>query len=239
MRKKFFGLVHLFLLFIVVSANGESITIHWGGDAEKVYDLGFMHKLMKNSAGGVSLFCMDLIQNDAPGAGRSEKGVWTDIVWGKFHARKLLYLDDPHAYKAWLLIFTVQQGKYPLKFRVNGNLNKIDNWDTNKNRETYRWVEFPAEWLKKGKNVIELFCPEAATEDEDWEIYLARADEFEAGGGDPSDVGKTSFKSSDGGKSWKQSPFGSQGNTRAEYSIRLSLDRYVMDLCHDDLPLMC
>ena len=46
---------------------------------------------------------------------------------------------------------------------------------------------------------------------------------------DPADVGKTSFKSKDGGESWKESPFGPLGQTRAEYTIRLSLDRYVSE----------
>jgi len=83
------------------------------------------------------------------------------------------------------------------------------------------------EWLKRGKNVIELYCPDAKTQKEGWNIWLSRADEFEKGGGDPANVGETSFKSKDGGKSWKKSPFGPDGQTRAEYTIRFSLDRYV------------
>jgi len=217
------------LVYLVPATSGwgETVTTHWGGAAEMIYDTGFMHKLMKNPSDGVGLFNMDLIQNDAPGAGRSEKGVWTDMIWGRFRARKHLYLDDPRAHKAWLVIFINRQGRYPLKFRVNGNPSQVDNWDINKNREMYRWVEFPVEWLKKGMNVLDLSCPEAATEQEGWEIYIARADEFEAGGGDPANVGNTSFKSGDGGKTWQQSPFGPDGQTRAEYSIRLSLDRHV------------
>jgi hypothetical protein len=57
-------------------------------------------------------------------------------------------------------------------------------------------------------------------------VYIARADEFEQGGGDPEHVGETSFKSDNGGESWKQSPFGPLGNTKAEYTVRISLDRY-------------
>jgi len=45
--------------------------------------------------------------------------------------------------------------------------------------------------------------------------------------GDPAHVGETSFKSFDGGKTWKESPFGPGEKDRAEYTIRLSLDRYV------------
>ena len=210
------------------NAQTATVTTTWGGDAETTYDTGFMHMLMKQPDGGVSLFNMNLIENDAPGSGDSEKGQQTDVIWGENRARKILDLEDPRAHGAWIIIFPkYRSGKYPLSFTVNGKESTIPSWDTNYNREWYRWSEFPADWLKKGKNVIELYCPEAETPEEGWELFIARADEFEAGGGDPAEVGKTSFKSTDGGESWKESPFGPLGQTRAEYSIRLSLDRYV------------
>ena len=53
-----------------------------------------MHMLMKAPDGGVRLFNMDLIENDSPGAGQSEKGVSTDDIWGKIKARKILNLVD-------------------------------------------------------------------------------------------------------------------------------------------------
>jgi hypothetical protein len=201
-----------------------------------------MHMLMKNKDGGVSLFNMDLVQNDAPGAGYSEKGIFNDAIWGKIRARKVFVMDDPRANKAFLILFVSSWGeqgylskgranggigKYPLKFTVNGQLTELKNWDIPGNHTGYRWVEFPADWLKKGKNVIDLFCPEAKSEDEGWAVYLSRGDEYENGGGNPAEAGKTSFKSTDGGESWKESPFGPLGQTRAEYSIRLSLDRHV------------
>ena len=216
-----------FLLFCSLSAAAENVISKWGGNAEMIYDDGFMHMLMKNPKGGVSLFNMELIQNDAPGAGYSEKGVSTDTIWGKTRGRKIINLDDSRANKAFLILFTIHQGKYPLQFTVNGQQTKVENWDILKNGEIYRWTEFPVEWLKKGKNVVDLFCPEAKNETEGWEIYIARADEFENGGGNPAEVGKTSFKSPDGGETWKESSFGPLGQTRAEYAIRISFDRYV------------
>jgi len=209
------------------AAGSETITTTWGGNAEMIYDTGFMNMLMKHPDGGISLFNMSLLENDAPGSGFSEKGVTSDTIWGRNYARKILNVDDPRAFAAYLVIFTFRQGKYPLKFTVNGKESQIDNWSTTENRETYRWAPFPAEWLKKGRNVIDLYSPEAASEREGWNIYISRADEFEAGGGNPSDVGKTSFKSADGGESWKESPFGPLGQTKAEYTIRISFDRYV------------
>ncbi|MCD6307588.1 MAG: transglutaminase domain-containing protein [Candidatus Latescibacteria bacterium] len=210
-------------------APAEQVATTWGGDAEAVYDSGFMHMLMKGGNGGVSLFNIELVANDAPGAGTSEKGVSSDVIWGKNRARKILELADNRAFGAYLVIFTYRQGKYPLEFTVNSHKAQFDNWDSSENQETYRYAEFPAEWLKKGRNTIEMFSPQAASEQEGWDVYISRADEFEAGGGDPAEVGKTSFKSVDGGESWKESPFGPLGQTRAEYSVRISLDRYVPD----------
>ncbi len=227
MGRQFAG-VSCLIIFLLISFPADdvrAVTTSWGGDAEMVYGNGFMHMLRTHPGGGVCLFDMDLVENDAPGSGmRSEKGVYSDGIWGTFQARKILDLDDPRTGKAWLITQFYHLGKYPLRIRVNGHQKQID---VQPNSFPYRYTEFPGEWLKKGRNVIELSCPEAASPEEGWEIYLARADEFENGGGDPANVGKTSFKSSDGGKSWKESPFGPNGTDRAEYLVRLSLDRYV------------
>ena len=214
------------LLIGILPAMSAQVTTEWTANGQEIYDHGFMQMLMKHSGDGASLFHMELIGNDAPGAGRSEKGVSSDVIWGANQGRKILRLDDPRAHKAWLVVFSVRQGKTPLKFEVNGNRSELPNWDMSKNREVYRWVEFPAKWLKKGNNVIDLYCPEAKTAAEGWELYIARADEFEDGGGDPTHVGETSFKSTDG-RNYKESPFGPDGKTRAEYCVRFSLDRYV------------
>ena len=226
--KRNVALASLFMfLFTALPVMADKVTTKWGGNAEKIYDTGFMHMLMKHPDGGVCLFNMDLMENDAPGAGRSEKGVYSDCIRGPVRARKILYLDDPRAHQAWLVTFSYRQGAYPLKFTVNGHTGQVNNWDKTVSTEAYRWTEFPAQWLKKGKNIIDFFCPEAESEKEGWVLYLARSDEFEEGGGDPSQVGETSYKSTDGGKSWKKSPFGPNSETRAEYSIRLSLDRFI------------
>ncbi|MFC1508732.1 transglutaminase-like domain-containing protein [Candidatus Omnitrophota bacterium] len=226
MQKSIVSMTLLLLLVFALPVFSEPVSTQWGGKAEVLYDTGFANTVMRHPDGGVSLFNIELTENDAPGSGRSEKGISTDSIWGKTRARKILSLDEPRAHKAWLVVFFTRQGKYPLHITVNGKQAQFDNWDPKKNNEMYRWTEFPAEWLKKGRNVFELFCPEAENKENGWELYLARADEFEEGGGDPADVGKTSYKSVDGGESWKQSPFGPLGQTRAEYTIRLSLDRY-------------
>ena len=101
-----FAFLNIFLV-MAGQASCEMVSTQWGGSAELVYDTGFMHMLMKNPDGEVCIFNMDLIQNDAPGAGWSEKGVSSDAIWGKYRARKNFYLDDPRAHKAWLVIFTI------------------------------------------------------------------------------------------------------------------------------------
>jgi hypothetical protein len=217
------------------TAAPGAVARSWSGTAERVYELGFARDLRRHPEGGVGLFPMELVQNDAPGAGRSEKGVCTDLVWGRNRARKVLTLADPRAEKAWLVLFVSDgaHGGVPrlrrqaLRFRVNGHESRVEPWDAGTCHLPYRWVEFPAAWLKQGANVIDLYCPAAKSESEAWELLLARADEFRAGGGDPAHVGETSFRSADGGRTWRQSPFGPEGNTRAEYTVRLSLDRYV------------
>jgi hypothetical protein len=217
------------LLTAAASAQ-QTVKTSWSGSGLKMYEEGFMHGLLKAPGEGVRLFQMDLIENDSPGGGVSEKGDYGDFIFGKNRARKILAIDDPRAHKAWLVLFVAAdygriQGKYPLTFSINGQIGRLELWKDS--IERVRWVEFPAEWLKKGKNTIELSCPEAQTKEDGWGIFISRADEFVNGGGDPKDVGKTSFKSTDGGETWKESPFGSLGQTRAEYSIRVSLDRSV------------
>ncbi|MFC1509018.1 hypothetical protein ACFL60_04930 [Candidatus Omnitrophota bacterium] len=211
----------------LTQVSAESVHTEWDFSADDLYDNGFMHMCMRNPGGGVRLFDMELLENDSPGAGNSEKGVWLDAVWGKNRARKIVTIDDPRTHKAYLIAFNRQQGKHPLYFKVNGKESQFEKWNVPSYYMSYIWVEFPAEWLKKGKNVIELSCPEAAKEQDGWVLYMARADEFVNGGGDPADVGKTSFKSTDGGETWKESPFGPLGKDRAEYSVRISLDRYI------------
>jgi hypothetical protein len=210
-------------------AHAQSVTTTWKHDAASIYNDGFMHMLMKDARqpGGVCLFNMELIENDAAGSGINDRGDQSDVVWGQNRARKILRLDDPRARKAWLVLYLEAPAKFPLRYSVNGHPGQLEKWDANVSNITLRWTEFPVEWLKKGDNVIELFCPEAQAEKDGWKVFIAHASEFEHGGGDPKNVGKTSFKSTDGGKTWKESPFGKDGALRAEYGIRFSLDRFV------------
>jgi len=243
-------LIILALTLVIGGANissAEPDTYTWDLSAKKLYDTGFMYMLKQSDDLSVTLFDSDVIENDSKGAGVSEKGINTDIIWGENHGKKILSIDDPRAEKAFFFVYSQRQGKYPLTFTINGNESRIENWKQ-KGYERFRWSEFPVDWLKKGKNIIEFSSPEATSPDEGWVIWLARADEFEAGGGDPTQVGETSLKSVNGGKSWKKHIFGNEKQTsikidgfniaknkaaekpfgdRAEYSVRISMKRYV------------
>lgn len=60
---------------------------------------------------------MELVENDSPGAGMSEKGIWQDQIWGRNRTRKEFVLEDPRAFKAWLVIYVARQGKAQLTWR--------------------------------------------------------------------------------------------------------------------------
>ncbi|MHB9029702.1 MAG: transglutaminase-like domain-containing protein, partial [Candidatus Latescibacterota bacterium] len=220
-----------FFAILLISAAqvfaAPTCTTSWSADAKKLYDEGFMH-MLKRGPDGVTLFDCELMENDSPGAGHSEKGIFVDVVWGKNRARKIFNLDDVRARDARIVVYLVSPfGKQPLKFTVNGHTVEYQKWNTSEYYMSFYSLEIDPSWLKKGRNVVDAFCPEAQSEKEGWKLLIARADEFEAGGGSPADVGKTSFKSTDNGESWKESPFGPLGQTRAEYTVRISLDRYV------------
>jgi len=96
-----------------------------------------------------------------------------------------------------------------------------------KNQEVYRWTEFPR-LAEKGRNVIDLFCPEASNEDDGWEIYIARAtnSRLAAAIRSMSERHRSSRRTA---RIMETEPFGPLGQSRAEYSVRLSLDRYVRE----------
>lgn len=200
-------------------------TSSWIATAEKIYDLGYTQNLMQTPDGGVALFNHDLIQNDAAGAGRSEKGNYIDPVWGTIQARKIFVLDDPRATHAELYVFPQKDVTLPLTLTINGQRLQIPA-TPRKGWEFVRWVEFPASWLQPGRNIVDLSCPEARSAREGWELWIARADEYERGGGISTHVGETSCKSLDGGKSWIAG-CGADRPGRAEWCARLALQRHV------------
>jgi hypothetical protein len=222
----------LFVFFATESADafGKKVALRWGGPAETAYATGFAHGVRKHADGGVCLFDMALIENDAAGSGRNEEDGYLDYVWGPHRARKILTVDMTDARRAFLIVYThqdavhtLEEPAYPLDFTINGYPGQV----TKDNTEVYRWVEFPVSALKSGDNTIELCCADAKSREEGWRLYLSFAEDFKIGGGDPAGVGMNSFHSDDEGKTWRRSPFGPDKKSPAEYSMRLSLDQHL------------
>ena len=182
----------------------------------------------KSADSKVTLFDMELIENDSPGFRENPSPDHDFAVWGDRRARKIIDLDSPVANKAFLVMATrYRSGKYPLKASVNGHEFVLRDWQSEKNIEWCRWTEFPAQWLNKGENTIDLYCPEAQSANDGWRIMISRADRFAEGGGNPEHAGDTSFASFDNGRKWEKGSFGTQQDLRAELSVMLSLDRFV------------
>ena len=78
------------VMMLCTLKGAEPLELSWGGPAEIVYDLGTIHNVRRHPDGGISLFDMELIENDSPGSGMSEKGTFSDFVWGAHRARKTL-----------------------------------------------------------------------------------------------------------------------------------------------------
>ncbi len=76
----------LTVLFIFPDSSFSEriVTTKWGGKAEIAYEKGFMYNLRKHSDGGVCLFNQELIENDSPGAGPSEKEQHYQKIKNKF-----------------------------------------------------------------------------------------------------------------------------------------------------------
>lgn len=120
MKKKLLilsGFLAAAVLGISSTALGGAVTTKWGGDAKMLYDNGFMHMLMKDPKGGVRLFNMDLVENDSPGAGTSEKGESRDAVWGKNQARKILFSTIRAPKRLFLCSFLPVWGNIPSNFQ--------------------------------------------------------------------------------------------------------------------------
>lgn len=157
--------------------------------AQEAYDAGFANGVMRDGSEAVKLWDRHLIQNDAPGAGVSNKGNFMEPVFGNRMIRKILDVGDPRCDEAYVVVFffsdLVNSNQYPLVVSVNGNTTQYRHANT----EQYVYVPIEPSWLKKGENRITLSCPEASDAKDAWNIYVARADEYTAGGGDPAVVG--------------------------------------------------
>ena len=86
-----------------------TITTTWSGDAEKVYDIGFAQNIMKHAEGGISLFNMELIENDGPRI----RSVVRDQPQG--HAGRTHFAHEVHGSGNRLVALVGHQGPFDIK----------------------------------------------------------------------------------------------------------------------------
>ena len=234
MRTSLFAFI-LSILFLSISiengytARGRKFIITYEENAQIAYDNGFAKGVMREGTGAVKLWNRTLIENDSPGVGgMSNKGIFTEPVFGKRMIKKVLYIEDPRCDETDLILYVFDdpQRKHPLTITVNGNKTSL--------LKKIMWgcARFPVDpsWLKKGNNEIILSCPEAEDAESGWTVLIARADEYKAGGWDletmdlsfehfscagiaamlghknikkyPKNIGDYSLISTNGGKNW-------------------------------------
>jgi hypothetical protein len=169
--------------------NGRPIAVKQLDTAQTAYDQGFAQGVMRGPDGSVRLWNHVLVEDDGPGAGTSNKGSFTEAVYGDRVIKKMLPVDDPRCAKAHVVFMTFSWGdlkKPPLVVTVNGNRAEFRYGNT----EQYGYIPIDPSWLRKGENEITFACPGAKDPASGYTFLIARADEYLAGGGDPSALGK-------------------------------------------------
>ncbi len=173
----------------IFAAEGRLVKAAKTETAQVAYDKGFARGVMRGENGSVRLWNHVLIEDDGPGAGTSNKGRFTEAVYGDRMIKKVLAVDDPRCMKAHVVFMTYSWGdpkKPPLDITVNGNRASFRHMNT----EQYGYIPIDPAWLKKGDNEITFACPGAKTPAEGYVFLIARADEYLAGGGDPVKLGQ-------------------------------------------------
>jgi len=203
--------------------------------ADWAYEEGFAENVRRREDGGVRLHDRDLIEDDAPGAGASDKGCIREALRAGVEARKALILRDNRAKSAKVVFYVeeVQGNSRGLLITVNGHRLRLpplkEAYPEQTGRSAWQYLEFPTHWLKRGANRIVLRSEgNEEKDDPSWRLCIARADEFEDGGGGERKPGMRSFKSKDFGRTWSRS-LGDTEDVAGEYLVRLSLTRFVSE----------
>ena len=182
---------------------------------------------------GIRLFDGQVVENDAPGSGRSDQEHIEPFVEvsGQTACRKTLHLDDPAALGAQLAFIAKerQDNQSTLRFTINGQpvlrppsrqaapqANQywglmVGQWSWSR----WYYVDIPPETLRLGENVIEVAAVEGLA---GWQLMVADYRDFYKGMDDPVTLPYASRHSIDGGQTSKAE--------RGEYVLRLVLDRF-------------
>ena len=204
----------------------------------------------------------ELIEDDAPAAGLPEgyktytKGPveWVEDLSKGIVIKKMLEIEHPAAASARIVFkgMEVKGNREPLYLSLNGekfirpasiiaypqarqyiDMAGLDRWF---------YVDIPVEKLRKGKNEILMWTESDSTS---WRVLIAHINEFKRGSLTRTSPNR-SLKSSNGGTSWTDTRLGAMDLIDGEYSVRLSIDRFLssgeyvsplIDLVNGDNPL--
>ncbi|MHB9027814.1 MAG: transglutaminase-like domain-containing protein [Candidatus Latescibacterota bacterium] len=245
-----------FLLAITATfgnAPAEERPVSTEMTALEAYETGFAYDVMRAPGkAGVQLNDMVLIEDDGPGSGVSEKGTYLEEISKGALARKIFQIDDPTALEAHIVLFMTPQNprqQEPLFIILNGT--RIPGNPISWHEEMWHWIKVPVNLLKKGDNTLVVGCD--APKGKGYQLFIARADEFEGGGGAYStggisalaaagkteivtdenagkmrllSIGKNSAKSMNGGRTWVRMKLGNTNDVIGEYTIRLNLKKF-------------
>jgi len=233
----------------------ESVSVTTEIKALDAYEDGFAYDVMRTPDNhGVMLNDMVLIEDDGPGSGASEKGTYLEEIYSGVLAQKIFQLKDAKAFEAHVVLFMSPKNPDKSKqepFYIILNGRRIEGPPLSWHENMWHWVKVPVDALKKGKNTLVVGCD--ARQGEGYDLYIARADEYEAGGGlyttggssamfsagqievDVDEksgrtrmisIGKNSAKSKDNGGTWIRMQLGTTDDVIGEYTLRLNLKRY-------------
>lgn len=204
-------------------------------------DARLINLRFNRTEGAITLDDAELIEDDAPATGVPE-GMdydgreWIENLRRGVVIKKILLLDNPAAFAGRLVFkgIEVKGNTEPLQISLNGTrflrLPTVQAAPFARQYTDYspndRWffVDLPVGALRQGENEILLW---ADSESVSWRVLIALEKEFARGSLTRLHHPNRSLKSSDGGKTWSDAKLGPLDSVDGEYSVRISLDRYV------------
>ncbi len=203
----------------------------------------------------------ELIEDDAPASGHPEgytgyyKGPveWVEDLKKGVIIKKVLEIEDPSAFSARIVFegLEMQGNKASLHLSLNGEkfVRPSTQFAFPHARQYidllwvhWYYIDIPVEKLRKGKNEVLMWTE---TDSTSWRVLIALDKEFKRGSLTRTSPNR-SMKSSDGGRTWSDTRLGSLDLIDGEYSVRLSIDRFlpsgeyvspIIDLVDGDAPL--
>ena len=179
---------------------------------------------------GIRLFRGEVVENDAPGSGRSDQeGIEPFVeLCDQTVFRKILHLDDPAVIGSQLAFIAKerQENQSTLQFTINGHPvlrppsrqatpQANQYWELTVGQWSWsRWyyVDIPPETLQLGENEIEVAAVDGLA---GWQLMVADYRDFYKGMDDPVTLPYASRHSIDGGQTWEEE----RGNTCCGWSL--------------------